>query len=56
MSDTMHHRLQGPRIRWQSPEDSPYETITDDKLTPIIGAEIGGEARKPVPAAGHENK
>ena len=42
MSDTMHHRLQGPRIRWQSPEDSPYETITVDKLTPIIGAEIGG--------------
>src|SRR5882672_11986525 len=31
----------GPRIKY-TPEDSPYEAITVDKLTPIIGAEIGG--------------
>src|ERR1041385_753672 len=30
----------GPRIKY-TPEDSPYEAITVDKLTPIIGAEIG---------------
>src|SRR5437667_7253282 len=32
----------GPRIRYQADESAPYETITIDKLTPIIGAEIGG--------------
>jgi len=32
----------GPRIRPQADESAPYETITIDKLTPIIGAEIGG--------------
>ena len=31
----------GPRIKY-TPEDSPYEAISVDKLTPIIGAEIGG--------------
>jgi taurine dioxygenase len=32
----------GPRIRHQAPEGSPYETLTVDKLTPVIGAEIHG--------------
>ncbi|MGE5270423.1 MAG: TauD/TfdA family dioxygenase, partial [Thiohalocapsa sp.] len=31
----------GPRIRY-TPLDSPNESITVDKLTPIIGAELGG--------------
>src|SRR5947207_2022859 len=33
--------LSGPRIKY-TPDDSPYEAITVDKLTPIIGGEIGG--------------
>jgi taurine dioxygenase len=33
---------QGPRIRYQPAEGEPYRTITVDKLTPIIGAELGG--------------
>ena len=32
----------GPRYRHSADEAAPYETITVDKLTPIIGAEIGG--------------
>src|ERR1051325_10059734 len=32
----------GPRYRHTADESVPYETITIDKLTPIIGAEIGG--------------
>src|SRR6478752_6031921 len=32
----------GPRYRHTADESAPYETITIDKLTPIIGAEIGG--------------
>src|SRR3982750_3674292 len=32
----------GPRIRHVADEGAPYETITIDKLTPIIGAEAGG--------------
>jgi len=32
----------GPRIRYNPDESAPYETITVDKLTPIIGAELGG--------------
>jgi taurine dioxygenase len=32
----------GPRYRHRADESRPYETITVDKLTPIIGAEIGG--------------
>src|ERR1700730_17429676 len=31
----------GPRIKY-TPDDSPYESITVDKLTPIIGGEVGG--------------
>ena len=33
---------QGPRYRHDAGAIAPYETITVDKLTPIIGAEIGG--------------
>ena len=33
---------QGPRYRHVADESAPYETIEIDKLTPIIGAEIGG--------------
>ncbi len=33
---------QGPRYRHDAGESAPYETITVAKLTPIIGAEIGG--------------
>ena len=32
----------GPRIRHVEGESAPYETISVDKLTPIIGAEIAG--------------
>jgi len=32
----------GPRYKHTVGEGAPYETITVDKLTPIIGAEIGG--------------
>jgi len=32
----------GPRIRHLAPEGAPYETLTVDKLTPVIGAEIAG--------------
>jgi taurine dioxygenase len=32
----------GPRIRHVAEESAPYETITVDKLTPIIGAEVAG--------------
>ena len=32
----------GPRYRHMADEDVPYETISVDKLTPIIGAQIGG--------------
>ena len=32
----------GPRYRHMADTTAPYETITIDKLTPIIGAEIGG--------------
>lgn len=32
----------GPRYRQLPDEDVPYETIAVDKLTPVIGAEIGG--------------
>ena len=33
---------QGPRIKHSGGESAPYETITLDRLTPVIGAEIGG--------------
>ena len=32
----------GPRYKHNADESAPYDTITVDKLTPIIGAEIGG--------------
>ena len=32
----------GPRYKHTANDEMPYETITVDKLTPIIGAEIGG--------------
>ena len=32
----------GPRYKHSAGESAPYDTITVDKLTPIIGAEIGG--------------
>ncbi len=32
----------GPRYRHRADESAPYETITLDKLTPILGAEISG--------------
>jgi taurine dioxygenase len=32
----------GPRYRHMADESAPYETISVDKLTPIIGAEIAG--------------
>jgi taurine dioxygenase len=32
----------GPRYRHIAEEGAPYETLTVDKLTPIIGAEIDG--------------
>src|ERR1700761_9815298 len=32
----------GPRYKNLPDESSPYDTMTVDKLTPIIGAEIGG--------------
>ena len=32
----------GPRYKHSPDEPAPYDTITVDKLTPIIGAEIGG--------------
>ncbi len=44
----------GPRIKYVAEEGGPYDTITVDKLTPIIGGEIGGvdlvaAARQPHP-------
>src|SRR3954466_354753 len=33
-------RMDGPRLKY-TPEASDYDTITVDKMTPIIGAEIG---------------
>jgi taurine dioxygenase len=32
----------GPRYKHNADESAPYEAITVDKLTPIIGAEVGG--------------
>jgi taurine dioxygenase len=42
MSESIHARHNGPRIKHRADEAGAYETITVDKLTPIIGAEIGG--------------
>ena len=45
----------GPRIRYVAAESAPYETITIDKLTPILGAEIGGiDFRKPLSNRQHD--
>jgi taurine dioxygenase len=33
-------RRDGPRIKYVAEEGGPYDTITVDKLTPIIGGEI----------------
>src|SRR5262249_27641736 len=35
-------RRDGPRIKYVAEDAGPYDTITVDKLTPIIGAEIDG--------------
>src|SRR5438270_5273865 len=35
-------RRDGPRIKYVGENAGPYDTITVDKLTPIIGGEIGG--------------
>jgi taurine dioxygenase len=35
-------RRDGPRIKYTADDAGPYDTITVDKLTPIIGAEIDG--------------
>ena len=35
-------RRDGPRLKYTAEEGGPYDTITVDKLTPIIGGEIGG--------------
>ncbi len=42
MSESRHSRHNGPRIKHLVESGAPYETITVDPLTPIIGAEIGG--------------
>lgn len=45
----------GPRIRYVAAESAPYETITIDKLTPILGAEIGGiDLGKPLSNRQHD--
>jgi taurine dioxygenase len=35
-------RRDGPRLKYAAEEGGPYDTITVDKLTPIIGGEVGG--------------
>src|SRR5262245_48954613 len=40
--NAMLNAKSGPRIRHQGPENSPYETLTVDKLTPVVGGEIHG--------------
>ena len=32
----------GPRYKRAAEEIAPYDTITIEKLTPVIGAEVGG--------------
>jgi len=39
---TIAAERKGPRYRHRAAESAPYEKISLDKLTPIIGAEIGG--------------
>ena len=38
----MAEAMSGPRLRQEATASGPYETITVSRLTPIIGAEIGG--------------
>src|SRR5262245_40297272 len=40
--NAMLNAKSGPRIRHLAPESAPYETLTLDKLTPVIGAELAG--------------
>src|SRR5579859_1688695 len=42
MSESVSVRNNGPRIKHVVDESAPYETISVDKYTPIIGAEISG--------------
>ncbi|MGA3003598.1 MAG: TauD/TfdA family dioxygenase [Acetobacteraceae bacterium] len=42
MSESVSVRNNGPRIKHVVDEAAPYETISVDKYTPIIGAEISG--------------
>jgi taurine dioxygenase len=54
MSSSLRSRS-GPRIKY-TPDDSPYGAISVDKLTPIIGGEIGGvDLRDPGNRAMDEN-
>jgi len=41
----------GPRIRHMAEETAPYTTLTVEKLTPVIGAELRGVdlANEPMP-------
>jgi taurine dioxygenase len=42
-TDTMTERTTGPRIRHKDTRsDAPYQTLTVERLTPIIGAELSG--------------
>lgn len=42
MAEAAVMRKMGPRIRHQPIEGGPYQTVTVDRLTNVIGAEIGG--------------
>ena len=39
---TIETRVKGPRIRYEAKAGAPFETITVEKLTPIIGADNAG--------------
>ena len=44
----------GPRLKQNAVEASPYRTITVEKLTPLIGAELGGvDLSRPLSAEQH---
>ena len=42
MQSTSIRGNNGPRYRHNPDESAPYQNISVDKLTPIIGAEVGG--------------
>ena len=42
MSSTQLRGNAGPRYKHVADDERPYESITVDKLTPILGAEIAG--------------